>query len=172
MKIGYTISLISLVVIAVSCNKDGITPASQEITKINYKYYGSSLPPQYHRSFNIEIEPDKISMTVDSYGRVLAESSHPLTNEQYLRILNSLYENGIKTRRSNKDENSGCTGGHEVAIMVAGPAGEIFSGSNYYCGGKIYGDLDGNTDAFLEELKKYIPNFSHLINTPHPDYLE
>lgn len=40
---------------------------------VEYRFFDSSVPPPFHRSFTLEVRPDSARLVVDSYGDVLRD---------------------------------------------------------------------------------------------------
>jgi hypothetical protein len=132
-----------------------------QTTRIVYLYGDSSVPPQYHRSYRIEISPTEAKLTVDSYGTVLADKSYSITRDEFDSILNSLSRNVIRKVPQRDDE--GCTGGTSETISTSKQQQVTFSGRVYHCGGEDTGDLGGNVGGFADDLRALIPELQDLL---------
>lgn len=128
--------------------------------KIVYHFGDSSVPPQYHRSYEIVATADSIHVTVDSYGTILAEKSYSISVEQFGNLV-SIIEQG-KYKNQKEKENDGCTGGTTQSISFSNKGEKLFSAYVYHCGGKHFGTLDGDLSNLVKEMKALIPNFSEL----------
>lgn len=141
----------------------------KEINKVIYNYGDSSVPPQYHRSYEIIATNDKISIVVDSYGEVLSEKSYELDEKKFNMLKEKFFESGIKNIEDTTDS-GGCTGGTTESIKILGTADSIlFEGNVYHCGEGNYGSLEGDMAGFSSSLISLIPEFEELINV---EYLE
>lgn len=67
-----------------------------QTTQIVYQYDDSSVPPQYHRSYRIDVSPVEARVTIDSYGTVLADKSHMVIRAEFDGLLESLSRNAIR----------------------------------------------------------------------------
>jgi hypothetical protein len=131
------------------------------IKEIRYRFQDSSVPPEYHRSYTITIDKDKLKITVDSYGDILAEREYRITKNQFERLIASLKENHIGKAELGDDD--GCTGGTSESISYSDLSKEIFSGTVYHCGGKHFGNLGGNVKRFAQDIRKIVPDVKKLI---------
>lgn len=138
-----------------------------KITQITYRFDDASVPPPYHKSYTITISREKISMAVDSYGKILSSSSHAMTEDGFSEIASALNQYGIKKVR--KKESMGCTGGEGIGIEITTGKSAPMSLYRYMCGGKIYGDMGGNPEGVLDAIKKYLPDFSSLLSAPYTE---
>lgn len=137
----------------------------EEITSIQYTYMGSSTPPQYHRSYVIVVTPDSVKMTVDSYGKVLAEKQDPITGEQFNKLMEIINESHLE--ESAEADRKGCAGGTGEGILLLKDKEQVFSGNMYHCGGRAFGDFKGDLRPVLEAMKKLIPEFDQLLSSPY-----
>lgn len=132
-----------------------------QTTRIVYIYGDSSLPPQYHRSYRIDVTPVQARVTVDSYGTILAERNYTITRTEFDGLLNSLSKNDIRKVPQRDDE--GCTGGASETISIYNEQNPTFSGQVYHCGGEDSGDLGGNIQGFADHLRNLIPDLPDLL---------
>ena len=135
-------------------------PLYKSIKEITYRFQDASVPPEYHRSYTITIDKDKLKITVDSYGDILAEKEFRITKNKFEGIIASLKENQIK--KAELGNADGCTGGTSESISYSNLSGEIFSGSVYHCGGKDFGNLGGNVKRFAQDIEEIVPEVKKL----------
>lgn len=132
-----------------------------QIQKIVYQFIDSSVPPEYHRSYTITVNPQKLKIVVDSYGEILAEREYEITKGQFEYILESFFKNQIENE--NLSDEDGCTGGTTEKLSLLNDEKEIFNGIVYHCGGKDFGNMKGNIKNFTENLVRLIPDFKILL---------
>ncbi len=132
-----------------------------DITKIVYSFGDSSVPPMYHRSYVITATPESISIVVDSYGTILADTSYTFDSERFVALTSKIKEFKIENGKDAEDS-KGCTGGTTKSVQVFKGEEEIINGTNYYCGGEIFGNLKGDADSFADEIKTFIPDLDKL----------
>lgn len=138
---------------------------AEDITSVKYWYMGSSTPPRFHRSYVIVLTPTSVKMTVDSYGKVLAEKEDAITGVQFKKLVEVIQKNHLA--KSDETDSKGCAGGTQEGITLLKEQQEIFSANVYHCGGKDFGDLKGDLEAVLQEMRKLIPEFEQLLATPY-----
>ena len=131
------------------------------IKEITYRFQDASVPPEYHRSYTITIDKDRLKITEDSYSDILAEKEYRIAKNQFERLVASLKENHID--RAELEEEDGCTGGTSESISYSNLSKEIFSGTVYHCGGKDFGNLGGNVKRFAQDLREIVPDVKKLI---------
>lgn len=142
-----------------SCKTTGID--FSQITKIEYRFNNSSVPPQYHRSYSILVTETELQITVDSYGDILAEKRIELDKNRFAELLLELNRSGVK---SGPERNSkGCTGGTSEEFKCWTDASLILTGYVAHCGGQDTGNLYGDLPSFAKSLKALIPDFADLL---------
>ncbi len=136
----------------------------REIYGISYHYSGPSLAPEYHRSYEIEVNPYELTFVVYSeYGEVeITRQSFSLDSIQFGDITRSFNIGAI--RNCIRSSNYPCTGSSELSIQWVSNNGRFHRGNRILgCPRGDSGDLCGDHQGFLDTLKKFIPNFDdHL----------
>ena len=108
------------------------------IMEIVYRYYDASIPSEYHRSYTIQVNENRVHIVVDSYGAVLAERTYDISEKQFNDLLESLKKN--KTRHCMRlNVALGCQGGTTEKISLFSGGNQLFTGQVYHCSGKDYG---------------------------------
>ena len=131
------------------------------IQRVTYHFGDASVPPEYHRSYTITVNTDKVKIVVDSYGEILAKKEYEITNKQFDGIINSLEKNEIRNCTLGDDQ--GCSGGTIERISFSDGESEIFFGSVYHCGGKDTGNLCGDIANFTDDVKNLVPDLDELL---------
>jgi hypothetical protein len=135
----------------------------KNLSQLTYEFGDSSMPPPYHRSYTIVVNKDSVELTVDSYGDILAQKKYKMPEDGMKNLEDALAKNNIGLQEKKEDEN-GCTGGTTKSLSFSCENDSLpFSAFNYYCGGDAYGDLGGDINSFLVELKKLTPDLSDVI---------
>ena len=134
--------------------------ANSEIDQVTYRFTDSSVPPRYHRSYSIIVTAQVLSITVDSYGDVIAQQELPSSPEQFQSVLAALDQ--ARIRKGSKPLEDGCAGGTSDRITAHHQGESIFDSSRYNCGGKS-GPLKGDIAAVKAHLQGLIPDFTKLI---------
>jgi len=130
------------------------------VTRVEYIFTDSSVPPQYHRSFVIEVTRDSALVVVDSYGEVLARETRALAPDEFQSLLETLEEAGLAIVL--EKENEGCTGGTTEAVVLYEGESEVFRGWVYHCAGEDYGTLEGDVEAVARRIRALIPDLARL----------
>lgn len=131
-----------------------------DVTRVEYIYTDSSVPPQYHRSFVIEVTGDSALVVVDSYGEVLARETRAVTLDEFHALLETLAGAGLSIVP--EKENEGCTGGTTETVVLYSGEDELFRGWVYHCGGENYGVLEGDVETVAREIRALIPDLDRL----------
>jgi hypothetical protein len=131
------------------------------IQEISYYFGDASISPEYHRSYSVIVTSNKVRIVVDSYGNILTDEEHEITNDQFDDIKNSLRKNGIRNCTLGQDEN--CTGGTTERVSFSDGKNEIFSGSIDHCGGEDTGNLCGDISSFAKDVMSLVPNLEDLL---------
>lgn len=58
---------------------------AEPITQLIYRYQDAAVPPPYHRSIDIRIDAEKITLVVDSYGSILAKTEQDSPSDIMLK---------------------------------------------------------------------------------------
>lgn len=149
--------IVILLISLMSCNEE-----YKEITFINFQFHDSSVPPPYHRSYELVFSESSVRIIVDSYGDTLTDEIVELGKEKVDEILELPLKYKIKNS-SKSEEDGGCSGGTGISVSF-GKNEEFFcKGYVYFCGGGHYGDLTGDLKAFQKEITSSIPDFSSYL---------
>jgi len=149
--------LLSISLLLFGCASKASIPKDKlpNASKIVYHFKDRSVPPEYHRSYTIEVTKDSSSCVVDSYGDIVSSKK----NIELPAFLNSL-KVALATNefeRCDKFSNDGCTGGTGEALSIINNDEEIFNENVYHCGGSNYGKLCGSlldaVNKILEHVK-------------------
>ena len=132
-----------------------------DTSKIKLYFIGASVPPPYHRSYEIVADPDSISFQISCYGELLHKGTIPFDNYKFLALLDQITSLGIQTKAA---KGNYPPGGETLNL-------DLYRSGVNYLSVEIYGNeftiFDGTTDTNLylikEEIEKLIPNFSSLI---------
>ncbi|MCH2232786.1 MAG: hypothetical protein MK078_00935 [Crocinitomicaceae bacterium] len=144
-----------------SCGNSDELIETDKIDKVVYSFGDSSVPPPYHRSYDIVATTSSISVVVDSYGDIIAEKEVTITSKQFNGLIDVV--NAAKMKNKSKNESVGCTGGTSDYLTLFSSDEVIFEGSTYNCGGDKYGNMEGNIESIKSKLKSMIPNFNALL---------
>jgi len=143
--------LLSVSLILFGCVSKASIPKDElsDASKIVYHFKDSSVPPEYHRSYTIEVTKDSSSCVVDSYGDIISSKK----NIELPAFLNSLKVTLATNEfeRCDKSSHDGCIGGTGESLSIIKNDKIIFNENVYHCGGSNYGKLCG---SLLDTIKK------------------
>ena len=134
------------------------------IMEIVYRYQDASIPPEYHRSYTIQVNANRVHIVVDSYGAILAERTYDISEKRFNDLLESLKKNKIRHCIRMRVE-SGCIGETTEKISLFNGSNQLFTGQVYHCSGKDYGNLCGDIEAFADEVKSLVPDIESLLDS-------
>lgn len=159
----YTLLLV-LMIITNACQPkfNNTSNNMKETTLIKYRFTDSSVPPQYHRSFTINLTNDSLTMVVDSYGTLINEIKQSSTKSNFEKALN-LLESSKLSLRNEKTDDKGCTGGTTENIELFRNDKSYFDAYVYHCGNSNFGTLEGDLSSTVDFLKSLIPNFQKQL---------
>jgi len=129
---------------------------------IVYEYKDSSVPPKYHRSYVVTVNPEELHIVVDSYGDVLKDKTYPISNKEYMAVINAFNSARMKNKTV-IGAPIGCTGGTSQRLSVREADEVIFEGYLSSCGGKEQGNMGGNIDSIVKEIMKLVPFTPELV---------
>lgn len=100
-----------------SCSS-AVDPAAGELgaeTVITYQFLDSSVPPRYHRSYDLRVSSTESRIVVDSYGDVLADETVRTAPAVWAELGSTL--DAVSGLRAEPVE-EGCTGGTVTSLAV------------------------------------------------------
>lgn len=143
------------------------TVAAGSSDTLIYSYRDASVPPQFHRSYTIKVTAGRVYLSIDVYSKIISEDSLVLTRAAYDSFATAINDLHIKNGKEVMQE--GCAGGtSDKLYLYAGSSKEV-KGYIYYCGGKKYGDLEGDVTAAANLFKALIPDLSKRIDATRKD---
>ncbi|OIQ36541.1 MAG: hypothetical protein BM555_02500 [Crocinitomix sp. MedPE-SWsnd] len=154
------IALPFLIIICLISCEEPMTFDKDKVEKIVYRFQDSSVPPQYHRSYEITISPTKINTVVDSYGDVLAQEELECSAESFAALIETC--NNSKLAICENDDPP-CTGQTSETL-------DIYQGELHYesylnqCQGNDYKSSCGDVKSVIKKIKGMVPNLSSLCD--------
>jgi hypothetical protein len=127
-----------------------------------YHFYDSSVPPPYHRSYEIDIEDTVIKFTIDSYGDLLYDETFSVPRKQLVDFKTSLKKLNVKKQKP-KVDHVGCTGGTSESFFFYHDDEKKYDFQIAQCGGKYYGDMKADLDKVRDLFKSMIPDFAKKL---------
>lgn len=141
---------------------DNLANPIESVYRLIYRYEDASLPPEFHRSYTINVMNEKIHISIDSYHKVLGKKSLPITKTKYQSFVAAILGLNIKVREEVKS--NGCTGGTSDKLDIYIGKDYEVKGYIYHCGNENFGNLEGNVGKAVELFKALIPNLKNRIN--------
>ncbi len=155
--------ILSLWLGLMGCNaKSDEETTAMKIDYLIVEFHDASVPPPYHRSYQLTFEGSQVHIMVDSYGDVLTNTSVDLGKEQIEKAFELVKKYQVSNIEKTTEE-EGCTGGTGFSVEYGLGKEVLCNGYNYFCGGDSYGDLTGDLDALKTDLTKLIPNFEEYL---------
>jgi hypothetical protein len=142
-------------------NNNVITKANSSDTLI-FSYAGASVAPQYYRSYIIRVTSRQVYYTISDYSKILSKNSLKLTKTSYDSFKKAI--NGLQIKKRNEVTGGGCTGGHTERLDLYPGSSKEVKGHTYFCGGKQYGDLDGDVVTAAKLFNALIPGLAGKID--------
>ena len=93
------------------------TPADPATTTVYVHFTDSSVPPEYHRSWDLTLDQDTVHLVVDSYGDVLADETVEMPAGRWKEFVADL-DGAIDDLGEAEDVEEGCTGGTAMSLEV------------------------------------------------------
>src|SRR5690606_25628702 len=57
-----------------------------ELTEVVLRYRDASVPPEFHRSYVIVVNPERVAVTVDVYGDAIAQATYEMTQASWAAL--------------------------------------------------------------------------------------
>lgn len=158
----YFLFLLGIICLA-SCSVGGpdVTEVKNMTTKITFSFHDSSVPPEYHRSYQIDVTASEVHIVVDSYGDILQDETYAITKAQFDGVVQAFLD--CKIKNCNLKDDGGCTGGTGHSIERYEGENQVFKGYAYHCGKEDSGDMCGDIDTFGNKVEELIPDMMSLL---------
>jgi len=127
---------------------------NMKFDKLLYQYHDASVPPEYHRSYDITINNTEIKKLVHSYGDTINEDISKIKVIDFKKLIKLFSD--CKIRNCDLGEIDSCAGGTGISILCYRGETKVFGGHLYFCGGEKYGNLCGDTEKLLSCLNKLL----------------
>lgn len=157
-----SILLIGLLLFFTSCDDKKVELSTDTVSSVTYEFYDSSVPPEYHRSYEIElfVEEGSVSVNVHSYGDILHNESFDYSNGQESTLFDLL--NKIDPAFKIEEGNS-CSGGTGEMLRIAMKDGTSHSMYIDHCDHDDFPKSCGDVKAVINHLKEMIPNLDEFL---------
>ena len=129
--------------------------------EIEFHFSDSSVPPEYHRSYNILVSKDSIELIVTSYQDTLAKSTISISESDFEKIRKAtIHANEVRPKTTAVAE-SGSTMSY-LDGYTAGKEAKLF---------KWNSDTPKELQDVIDIMKSLIPDANDLINIDYPEHL-
>lgn len=132
------------------------TPADPTTTMVRVQFRDSSVPPEYHRSWDLVLDADGIELVVDSYGDVVAKEAARMPAEEWEEFVAGLAED-VEDLGEPSTVDGDCDGGTGMGLDVTGAGDADTSLAISNC------NTDGNAEM-IERIKEMVRPFSDRVN--------
>lgn len=155
------LSLILIAALIMSSCIEQLSLKESDVTMINYSFHDSSVPPPYHRSYDIKISPDELHITVDSYGDILTDKTIALEQSDFSNLIKTI--NGAQLVSGRIESEKGCTGGTSESLTIFGNNAEVYNGYFDHCGGNKIPASSGDVKQVVQSIKNLVPNLKEML---------
>jgi hypothetical protein len=133
-----------------------------------YHFYDASVPPQYHRSYEIDIEDTVVKFMIDSYGDLLHQETFSISGKQLQDFKTALKKLNVKKQKPNVDR-AGCTGGTSESFFFYYDDEKKYDYNIAQCGGKYFGNMKADLDKVRGLFRSVIPDFEKKLQNTRMD---
>ena len=134
---------------------------SEDNYVFKYRYQDASVPPEYHRSYTLRVTPERVYLSVDSYGTILLEDAFTLKPDRYESFVDAMLAVNIRKREERTED--GCTGGKTDHLELFTSQANELKGYVYHCALQDFGDLEGDIAAAVELFKGLVPDLGKRV---------
>lgn len=136
------------------------------ITELIYRYQDASVPPPYHRSFEIRIDTEKITLVVDSYGSILAMTEQASPPDIMVQLSQWIAQNHITAIHGTAhDINTHfSTGAGTHFLTLFNEQEVIFEADTAAHENNDNARLAGDIESFAHHIKRCVKDFEQYIH--------
>jgi len=152
--------LLSIIPFFSAC-EDALVLDATTVKSIEYRFRDSSVPPQYHRSYSIVVQPESVRLKVDSYGDILADKTIELSKTSFEDLVKTI--NTARLISAESKSEAGCSGGTSEVLTIFTTESQIYNGDFEHCGGIEIPEKAGDVKTVVQALKNLIPDFATYL---------
>ncbi len=123
---------------------------------IEYHFGDSSVPPEYHRSYDLTVTKGNVHIVVDSYGTLINEVDRPLDDDVWSVLIDEVDSVDGLAEGSSDD---GCTGGTSSTLKIVDGGTVVVNADAFLCGGEGSEALN----EFVAPVVASISDFDELL---------
>lgn len=128
--------------------------------KIVYNFHDSSVPPEYHRSYEISMTKKSVSIIVDSYGDTLSAKSIELKTGQFDEFIEQI--NAAELTHSNPKNDLACSGSTAESLKIYTDK-LLLNTYLDHCQVDEFPAQSGDVRSVINELKAFFPDLDELL---------
>jgi hypothetical protein len=129
-------------------------PLSDSAT-IEYRYDDASIPPEFHRSYDLSITNKEVHFVVDIYGDIVRDETVPLPAEVWAGLTDT--SDAVFNLEPEETEGD-CAGGTARSLAVVDGDNEVLDLDFQVCGGVNDGAAT-TIDAYVQPVIDTIPDW-------------
>ncbi|HET9200504.1 MAG TPA: hypothetical protein VFO84_05960 [Dehalococcoidia bacterium] len=162
---------IALTILSTACGGDDDDaeasgePLSDSAT-IEYRYDDASIPPEFHRSYELSISKDEADFVVDIYGDVVRDETVEVPPEAWAELANT--EHPVFELEPEATEGD-CAGATARRLTVTDGGDEVLDLDFEVCGG-ANDEAASVVDGYVQPLIDTIPDWGSFAPAPLDDY--
>lgn len=128
--------------------------------KIVYSFNDSSVPPEYHRSFEITVSKTNVFIIVDAYGDTLATDSRTISEKEFQDFITEI--NSAKLTKSTPKNDLSCTGSTSESLKIF--TDELLLNTYLdHCQVDEFPAKSGDVRSVIDQMKAFFPNLNELL---------
>ena len=128
--------------------------------KIVYNFHDSSVPPQYHRSFEITVTKTSANIIVDSYGDTLATASKELAEGEFEEFVSVI--NDAKLTNSKPKNDLACSGSTAESLKIYTDK-LLLNTYLDHCKNNEFPSSSGQIRIVVDKMKLFFPDLDELL---------
>ncbi|MFT5819599.1 MAG: hypothetical protein ACI8ZM_000824 [Crocinitomix sp.] len=132
----------------------------EEPIEIEYAFNDASVSPEYHRSYTISIDNSEVSISVDSYGDILAAENHSIDATQFAELIETINMANLASGKNTPDEP--CDGGTGESLRIKESGAEVYNGYFDHCADHAPASM-GDIGVVIDAIHAIVPNLSDLL---------
>jgi hypothetical protein len=112
-------ALAALAALLTACGgQDDPTAADLADATVTVHFHDSSVPPEHHRSWEVVLDAERMSLLVDSYGTEVARAEEPMDAADWDAFVETLAETVVGLESAG--DGDGCGGGTSIDLVIDG----------------------------------------------------
>ncbi len=122
-----------------------------------YSFGNGTVSPEYQRRYTIKVTAEKVEFAIGGLDKILFTESFVLSKADFESFVTTLVKFHIRNRKKEKYP-MGCAGGSSASLEIDIYKEQKVQGYAYYCGGKEWGNLDGDVGSAFVLFESLIPD--------------